>query len=348
MGFNGDLYPSAGAGVVMTTKGDMIDYNTARQRLGIGSANQILQVKSNLPSWETVDLADTVLTTAGDVLYENATPALARLAAGTQNFNLQMGASLPAWAASSTSILAAAGDILYASGANTLAKLAKASDGDTLQLSSGVPSWVTVSAGAGVETGSILPYGGAYTDSVSGYLQCDGTAVSRTTYSDLFGVTSTQFGVGDGSSTFNLPDFNSNFPRGAPASTSCGATGGADTVALSEAELASHTHSVTDGGHTHDIAAHNIEEWKKSGGTGGSTSTISYQQNGSLPIYIPNDGYGWSNLGINNTGTTPYRMRSPAVTSESDTTGISNSNTGSGTAHNNKPAYLEILYIIKT
>jgi len=54
MSFSGDLYPTAGATSVMTTKGDMVDYNTARQRFSIGSANQILQVKSNLPSWETV------------------------------------------------------------------------------------------------------------------------------------------------------------------------------------------------------------------------------------------------------------------------------------------------------
>ena len=74
MSFDGDLYPTAGASSVMTTKGDMVDFDTARQRLGIGSANQILQVKSSLPSWETVPLADTVLTTAGDILYENATP----------------------------------------------------------------------------------------------------------------------------------------------------------------------------------------------------------------------------------------------------------------------------------
>jgi len=150
LGFNGDLYPTAGASVVMTTSGDMVKYQSgARTRLGIGSANQILQVKSSLPSWETVDLADTVLTTAGDVLFENATPELARLPKGTQYNNLQMGSALPAWSASSTSVLTASGDVLYASGSNTLAKLAKASDGDTLQLASGVPAWVTVSAGGG-------------------------------------------------------------------------------------------------------------------------------------------------------------------------------------------------------
>jgi len=153
LGFNGDLYPTAGASTVMTTKGDMVDYNTARQRLGIGSANQILQVKSNLPSWETVDLADTVLTTAGDVLYENATPELARLGAGTQYNNLQMGASLPAWSASSTSVLTTTGDLLYASASNTLARLASVSSGQVLT-SQGVgsaPAWAVAGGGGAVE-----------------------------------------------------------------------------------------------------------------------------------------------------------------------------------------------------
>ena len=53
MGFNGDLYPSAGASVVMSAKGDIVRYNTERERYGIGSTNQILQVKSGLPSWQT-------------------------------------------------------------------------------------------------------------------------------------------------------------------------------------------------------------------------------------------------------------------------------------------------------
>ena len=82
MSFNGDLYPTAGADVVMTTKGDMVDYNTARQRLAIGSTNQILQVKSGLPSWETLSTAGSVLTTQGDILYEDAS-GLARLGFGT-------------------------------------------------------------------------------------------------------------------------------------------------------------------------------------------------------------------------------------------------------------------------
>ena len=82
MGFNGDLYPSAGASVVMTTKGDIARYNTERERYGIGSTGQVLQVASSLPTWATLTTADSVLTTQGDVLYEGAS-GLARLGFGT-------------------------------------------------------------------------------------------------------------------------------------------------------------------------------------------------------------------------------------------------------------------------
>ena len=51
MGFNGDLYPTAGADVVMTTKGDLVRFNTERERLGIGSTNQVLTVVAGLPAW---------------------------------------------------------------------------------------------------------------------------------------------------------------------------------------------------------------------------------------------------------------------------------------------------------
>jgi hypothetical protein len=174
MSFSGDLYPEAGATSVMTTKGDIVRYDSQRERYGIGSANQILQVKSNLPSWETVPLADTVLTTAGDILYEDATPALARLASGTQYNTLQMGATLPAWSASATSVLTTTGDLLYASGANTLARLAGGTSGDVLtangagvapsyQTPTGGGSWteaadVTLGTPSQLSTGTITAY----------------------------------------------------------------------------------------------------------------------------------------------------------------------------------------------
>ena len=56
--------------------------------------------------------------------------------------------------------------------------------------------------------------------SLSGYLICNGAAVSRTTYADLFSVLGTTYGSGDGSTTFNLPDFRGDFIRGYLSGTS--------------------------------------------------------------------------------------------------------------------------------
>lgn len=66
-----------------------------------------------------------------------------------------------------------------------------------------------------VPTGTFLAYGGS--SAPTGYLLCFGQAVSRSTYSDLFAVLSTAYGVGDGSSTFNLPDYRGRIPVGADA-----------------------------------------------------------------------------------------------------------------------------------
>lgn len=60
-------------------------------------------------------------------------------------------------------------------------------------------------------TGVILPFAG--NTAPSGWLACDGSAVSRTTYASLFTTIGTTYGTGDGSTTFNLPDFRGRFPR---------------------------------------------------------------------------------------------------------------------------------------
>lgn len=65
--------------------------------------------------------------------------------------------------------------------------------------------------------GIISPYAGSA--SPTGWLLCDGSAVSRATYARLFAITSTNFGVGDGSTTFNLPDLRSRMPIGVGTGT---------------------------------------------------------------------------------------------------------------------------------
>lgn len=69
-----------------------------------------------------------------------------------------------------------------------------------------------------METGVNEPIGSiiGFTSSTipTNFLECDGSAISRTTYSSLFSVISTTYGAGDNSSTFNIPDLRGQFPRG--------------------------------------------------------------------------------------------------------------------------------------
>ena len=64
----------------------------------------------------------------------------------------------------------------------------------------------------GMPVGSIIPYAG--TTIPAGYLLCDGSAISRTTYSALFASIGTTYGAGDGNSTFNLPNTNERYLKG--------------------------------------------------------------------------------------------------------------------------------------
>ena len=82
----------------------------------------------------------------------------------------------------------------------------------------------------------------------AGWLLCDGSAVSRTTFSDLFAVIGTTYGAGNGSTTFNVPNLKQRVPVGRDASDSdfaaLGQTGGEKTHQLTVDEMPAHTHRV--------------------------------------------------------------------------------------------------------
>lgn len=73
-----------------------------------------------------------------------------------------------------------------------------------------------------VPVGCIMPFAGPATSVPAGWMLCDGTAISRTTYANLYNVVGVAWGTGDGSSTFNLPDLRGMFLRGLAGSDTVG------------------------------------------------------------------------------------------------------------------------------
>jgi len=99
---------------------------------------------------------------------------------------------------------------------------------------------------AGLPVGTILMYGSI--TAPAGFLNCNGSAVSRTTYSALFSVIGTTFGAGNGTTTFNLPDTTNNTVRGGYSSGNIGVTAGADSVTLTVGNIAPHGHGLSQNG----------------------------------------------------------------------------------------------------
>ena len=167
----------------------------------------------------------------------------------------------------------------------------------------------------GIPTATIVPWTSASVP--TGFLECDGAAVSRSTYSALFAIVGTTYGSGDGSSTFNVPNLQDNVAVGKSGTKNLGSTGGANTVAaagtvggstanatLSTAQLASHSHTQ---GFTKSFG-------ENMGGTGGN-----------FPV-ITNTGNTGSGTGHSHNMSANF----------------------SGTATSVVQPYLAVIYIIKT
>lgn len=142
-----------------------------------------------------------------------------------------------------------------------------------------------------VPAGSLTPYAGS--SAPTGWLFCYGQNVNRTTYANLFTAIGTTYGVGDGSTTFTLPDlrgrtlFGKDDMGGSAASrlsalyfggtpTSLGAVGGEESHVITSSQLPAHTHtaSATDSGHTHSVK-YNTSSSYGTGAVSGVTSVSS-------------------------------------------------------------------------
>jgi len=111
----------------------------------------------------------------------------------------------------------------------------------------------------GIPTGTIVPWSTASVP--TGYLECNGQAVSRSTYSALFAIVSTTYGAGDGASTFNVPDLQDNVAVSKSNNKALASTGGANTVAATGnvgGSTGSHTLATTEiASHSHPLGARN-------------------------------------------------------------------------------------------
>jgi microcystin-dependent protein len=149
------------------------------------------------------------------------------------------------------------------------------------------------------------------------WLNMDGQEVSRATYAKLFEVIGTVGGAGDGSTTFNIPNLNGRTPVGYKADdadlNAVGKTGGEKAHVLTAAEVAKHSHPITDPGHLH--VAHNGND----NGTNG----------------FPHS-FGSTGSAVNSWNT------------DTATTGITvnNQSTG-GAAHNNMQPFFVVNWVIK-
>jgi microcystin-dependent protein len=196
----------------------------------------------------------------------------------------------------------------------------------------------------------------------TGYLLCRGQAISRTTYSVLFAVISTTYGVGDNSTTFNLPNGAGNIFVGKDSTQTefdtLGETGGAKTVTLAATQIPAHghtgntgyfnvDHNHTDSGHAHGASADSqgahTHEYRSGDGTtsegfAANTNADDHRQNTeSAGSHGHNISVGTGNAQIGNAASGTVNHRHDFTTNDA----------GEGQSHNNLSPYQVANYIIK-
>ena len=122
---------------------------------------------------------------------------------------------------------------------------------------------------AQIPAGMVQAYAGSAAP--TGWLKCNGAAVSRTTYATLFAAIGTTYGSGDGSSTFNVPDLRGEFVRGWDDSR--GVDSGRSLGSFQADELKSHTHTFagsTASGGSGSADRHGSPTTRTTNATGGS------------------------------------------------------------------------------
>jgi hypothetical protein len=231
-------------------------------------------------------------------------------------------------------------------------------------------SWLAIPLNGGsVPVGTMIDHAAgtipADADGVQRWRICDGSAISRTTYSTLFASIGTTWGAGDGSSTFNLPDLRGRTTVGVgqgPSLTNraLAAAGGEESHPLTVAELASHGHSVYDPTHAHSIAdpghAHGVYDpghahnfgYNFPANPGGAGWAGVYVNQGSQYIVPTNNNFGLNVSGTQASGTgIGIYAAGTGIGIYGAYTGISIYANGSGAGHNTMPPFRAVSKAIR-
>jgi len=219
-------------------------------------------------------------------------------------------------------------------------------DGWLPWFSTGTPTGECCDGGGGGSVPSGVMFDFAGTSAPTGYLLCDGSAVDRTTYAALFTAIGTTWGVGDGSTTFNVPDFRRRVAVGsggtgtAELGNAVGNVGGDETHTLVISEMPTHTH--IQNSHNHIQNSHNHTQNAHAHAV--TVTTISTSAVGGYPTRGNTSGAAAGHAATVNSNT--------ATNIETTATNIAatatNQNTGGNGAHNNIQPSAVVLKIIKT
>lgn len=213
---------------------------------------------------------------------------------------------------------------------------------------SSIPGWrKTPENSASLPAGTIVQWPGA--TAPANWLLADGSAISRTTYASLFAAIGVQYGSGDGTTTFNLPNLKGRVAVGLDSSQTefnvLGEVGGAKTHTLTESEMPTHTHIQNSHNHTF------------SGTTdGGGSHEHQINVSGTQLRYLNTNAAQSTGLGglagiaggADNLRATAVGNHTHTYSGTTSSTTATNQSTGGGGAHNNLQPYIVLNYIIKT
>lgn len=197
--------------------------------------------------------------------------------------------------------------------------------------------------------GNIIAYTGQSVP--SGYLVCDGSAVGREEYPELFAVIGTTYGSGDGLTTFNIPNISGKVALGVSQNYTIGSTGGEETHILLDTETPSHLHNIPQHTHANTITA----ETPRLSHTVSTQPSFTYARlnNAYKDLVGTTASYNGrtsktmtqtTNLAIADHPATPCTVTGGIL----DCPAFNTENTGSGLGHNNMMPYLAVTYIIKS